>query len=138
MKKIIPILFVICLIYVACTKEKIVYKDRSSEIVDNIKLSYFKGEKRNATLANVQFNWSDSVNNLWSYNIVDSINSTILFSDSTNISGSDTINNVSLGRKYIVEIRGISHINLSDTTRYKDNLRFKFFIGTMGDVQISY
>jgi hypothetical protein len=135
MKKIILFVFITSLLYVACTKDKYIY--RNASIIDNIRLSFFRGEKRSATNAKVQFEWTDSVNNQWSYTIVDSANSLILFSDTTNVKESDTIGTVQLGRKYNVEIKGIRHINLSDTTRYKDNLKFKFFIGTMGDVQIT-
>lgn len=135
MKKTIALLLISCLIYVACTKDKLIYID--STLIDNIRLSYFKGEKTSATNARVQFNWTDTVNNLWSYTVIDSASSAILFSDTSNTRSSDTIRTVKLGNKYNVEVKGIRRINTADTTRYKDNLRFKFFIGTMGDVQLT-
>ena len=78
-------------------------------IQDNIKLKTFYGEKVGVG-ALAQFTWTPA---------------------------SDTVRNLLLNKKYQVDVQGTRRIN-STATFYNDRLRFYFFIGTMGDVQISY
>jgi hypothetical protein len=136
MKRYFLFIAVLTLFAFACTKN-----DKSKILVpiqDNIKLKTFYGEKVGVG-ALAQFVWTDSFNNRWNVKVtsVDTAGTIVYNSVKETTPASDTVRNLLLNKKYQVDVQGTRRIN-STATFYNDRLRFYFFIGTMGDVQISY